>query len=127
MVCFSKFLIFKFKNFFFFSECPVRCPKCDKTFSNRYNLNQHLTRHLYFKYKCGHCQMMFGTKRYMHLHQQSAHNMIFKNLFPDKKRSPRKRVINTRKFQPIEYKCLKCDLTFISNMELWDHLRALHF
>ncbi|CAL4079605.1 unnamed protein product [Meganyctiphanes norvegica] len=77
---------------------PYKCNQCDKDFSTKLNLEEHMSMHTGVRpYSCNHCEMDFPRKNYLKYHMQVHHGE-----------------------KP--YKCNQCDKDFSSKVNLEGHM-----
>ena len=78
------------------------CPECDKQFSKRCNLKQHIQSiHEKVKYTCPECGKQFSGKVHLKRHIQSIHEQV-------------------------KYTCTECDKQFSQKSHLKIHIQSIH-
>ena len=80
----------------------IKCEYCDKTYSNRSNLQQHLESvHMQLVHRCPDCDAPFTRKSHLRQHVRSIHEFV-------------------------RYACEQCDYLATTEGHLKQHVRAVH-
>ncbi|CAG9789655.1 unnamed protein product [Diatraea saccharalis] len=110
------------------------CSICDMPFINQRTLHSHVKRHKQGDFECNFCNKIFETPAKRDHHERFIHrgDTDTRNKCPEcfeKFASYKKRLdhlVEVHGREPIQLKCLACDLTFSSRVGLTRHTRRDH-
>lgn len=116
-------------NFHYTDENLWSCSECQKNFSERKNLMKHLYKHI--STSCEYCTRTCTTLRELQQHCQLTHK---EQLIPYQcDRCPKKFVLNAQLRIHMHnhsanqrFDCIICNETFVTEMQLKGHIRAVH-